>query len=104
MQLKTPIIDVVLDQGDGTYLEAAVQTDNRDMVRWDLTRGRRQWPQAQDAPFLWGTFLAWAALTRAQDISEDFETFEARCLAAVSRKEQETPPVDPTQTAAESAS
>ena len=104
MNLQTPIIDVVLDQGDGTYLEAAVQADNRDMVRWDLTRVRKQWPAAQDAPFLWSTFLAWAALTRAQDITDTFEDFEARCLAAKARKAQETAPVDPTQTAAVSGS
>lgn len=104
MQIKSPIIDVVLDNNDGTHLVAAVQTDNRDMVRWDLTRGRRQWPQAQDAPFLWGTFLAWAALHRAGDITEDFESFEARCLQATSRKLEDVEPVDPTWTAAESGS
>lgn len=102
MDLKSPILDIVLDQGDGTYLEAAVQADNRDLVRWDMTRGRRQWPQATDAPFLWSTFLAWAALTRAGDITEDFDTFEGRCLQASARDKTATP--DPTQTAAASGS
>lgn len=101
MQLKSPVFDIVLAQPDGTFLEAAVQTDNRDAVRWDMTRTRRQWPAIGDAPFLWGTFMAWAAMTREGDISEDFDSFNARCLQASARSDAETRPVDPTRPAPE---
>lgn len=96
MHLKTPKFDVILDNGDGTYLEAVVQTDNRDSVRWDLTRVNRKWPQVNDAPFLWGTFMVWSALSRAGDITESFDEFEPRCLQA-SGRDKDAADVDPTQ-------
>ncbi|MFT3876192.1 MAG: hypothetical protein QM708_07210 [Propioniciclava sp.] len=104
IQLKSPIIDVVVEQPDGTLVQLEVQTDNRDVVRWDLTRGRRQWPQAIDAPFLWSTFLAWAAMTRAGDTTDTFEDFEAHCLQAQVKKIDDTAPADPTRPAPASGS
>ena len=100
MHLTAPVFDVILDNHDGTYLEAKVQTDNRDAIRWDLTRGKRGWPDIQAAPFLWGTFMAWSALGRAGDITETFDDFQERCLQASAKHDE----VDPTQLAPESIS
>lgn len=94
-KLKTPIIEIVLENTDGTYTEATVQTDNRDCVRWDLTRPRRQWPATQEAPILWCTFLAWAAMVRGGDTTEEFDAFQGRCLQANARKNEDTPAADP---------
>jgi hypothetical protein len=43
-----------------------VQTNNADMIRWDLTRPKQRpaWPTMQEAPILWMTFVAWAAAQR----------------------------------------
>lgn len=81
-RLVKPRIALQLEQPDGQLAELVVQTDNRDYVRWDMTRNRKQWPELQAAPFLGQTFLAWAALTRAGDLpdGESFEDFQERCL------------------------
>ena len=63
-RMTAPKILVVLDN-DREY---TVQTDNRDMVRFDLMRGRKQWPTMQEAPMLWLTFLAWSALSREKEL------------------------------------
>lgn len=59
-RMLAPKLSVVLD--DDT--EYTIQTDNRDMVRFDLTRARQSWPSMQDAPMLWATVLAWSCLSR----------------------------------------
>ena len=59
-QMVAPRLRVLLD--DDTEYE--IQTDNRDLIRFDLTRGRKQWPTMQDAPMLWTSFLAWSCLAR----------------------------------------
>lgn len=63
-KMTAPKILVVLDNDN----EYTVQTDNRDMVRFDLMRGRKQWPTMQEAPMLWLTFLAWSALSREKEL------------------------------------
>lgn len=63
-QMIAPRLRVLLD--DDTEYE--IQTDNRDLIRFDLTRGRKQWPTMQDAPMLWASFLAWSCLAREQKI------------------------------------
>jgi hypothetical protein len=57
-----------------------LQTNNADMVRWDLTRPKQRppWPTFQDAPILWLTFLAWAAARRTGAIEQSL-TFETWC-------------------------
>ncbi|QXG07722.1 hypothetical protein [Curtobacterium phage Penoan] len=63
--LNTPLVQVVLEQnGTDDMVELEVQTDNRDAIQWDVTRGRRSWPKTSDAPMLWATFLAWHAMKR----------------------------------------
>jgi hypothetical protein len=57
---------VTLD--DGTVLAAAV--DQRDYVRYDLTRAKHGWPPPDQAPFVFQTFTAAAALIRQQDVPE----------------------------------
>lgn len=59
-RMVAPKILVVLDDDK----EYTLQTDNRDLVRFDLVRGRKQWPTMQDAPMLWLSFLGWSALSR----------------------------------------
>ena len=73
VKLSTPRLRVVL--ADGTDRE--VQCTNADMVRFDLTRSKQKWPGAQDAPFLWLTFVAWAALRRTGVIEQSlgYEAF-----------------------------
>src|SRR5262252_1036760 len=57
--------------------ELEVQTTNADLVLWDLTRPKQRpvWPTFQEAPFLWLTFLSWAAARRTGAIPTD-HTFE----------------------------
>jgi len=50
-----------------------VQTDNRDLILWDQTRIRHKWPKFDDAPFLWLTFLSWAAARRTGAIPAEMK-------------------------------
>jgi len=71
-QLDTPYIRVTMADGK-TY---DVQTENPDMVMFDLERAKRKWPTLQDAPFLWLNYLAYSKLKRSgEDIGGD--SFEA---------------------------
>ena len=106
--LSTPIVSVVLEPAAGGELtETTIQTDNRDMVAFDLHRSRAGWPKLADAPILWMTFLAWHALKRSGELSESFDDFNGRCLAVKMLDEdgnevqpgQEPAGVDPTQPA-----
>lgn len=63
-RMVAPRLLVVLDNDN----EYTVQTDNRDIVRFDLMRGRKKWPTMQEAPMLWLTVLAWSALSRAGEL------------------------------------
>lgn len=51
-----------------------VQTNNADMVRWDLTRPKQRpaWPTMQEAPMLWMTFISWAAAQRTGAIEPSY--------------------------------
>jgi len=52
-----------------------VKTIQADRVRYDLTRGKHKWPPGTEAPFLWFTFLAWAAARREGHTALTFEAF-----------------------------
>lgn len=52
-----------------------VQTANPDLVLWDMTRIKHKWPAVGDAPFLWLTFITWAAARRNGSVESDL-TFE----------------------------
>lgn len=73
VKLSCPRVRVVRDGQPDLEL----QTTNADMVLWDLTRPKQRpvWPTFQEAPFLWLTFLAWAAARRTGAIPTDM-TFE----------------------------
>ena len=75
-QLKFPRVLVTIEQADGTVAEVAVQTDNRDAVRFDLMRARKGWPTMADAPLLFMTAVAWLAIRRsdASILPDDAET------------------------------
>lgn len=82
-KISSPRVRVTVENGD-ELTEYTVQTDNRDMVRWDRHRAQQKWPTAQEAPFLWMTFLSWAALSRGGHTDERYADYEQRCLAVVS--------------------
>lgn len=105
VKLTTPRLRVTL--GDDSRVE--VQTSNADLVRWDMTRGKQRWPSdPREAPFLWLTFLAWAALKRTHTIPQDttWEAFsestqEIENLDDSGEPAEEAVEQDPTQQAAE---
>lgn len=114
MTLQTPKIPqprlrVQLENADGTVAEYDVQTDNRDAVRFDLTRVRLGWPDGQSAPVLWMTFQAWSALKRSGIDVGKVDAFMDRCLSVQPLNDdgedlaegEEHPSVDPSQTAVE---
>lgn len=76
-KLTAPRVRVLVEREPGStdYLEYVVQTDNRDMVRWDLLRARKQWPSTKEAPMLLMSVLAWHALKRAGETSDDVEAY-----------------------------
>lgn len=85
-RIRSPRLRVLLEQPDTDDLaEYTVQTDNRDMVRWDRYHAQRKWPSAQDGPMLWTQFLAWSALGRGGVKIGDgtYDAFEAVCVSTV---------------------
>lgn len=91
VRLTTPRLRVVRDGLD----DVEVQTTNADLVLWDKTRFRHKWPTVQEAPFLWMTFIAWAALRRTGAIAQDakYEPFEAQTLEVEVLNDEEEEPV-----------
>lgn len=76
---------LVVTTVDGGSFE--VQTLNPDLIRFDMTRAKHGWPDAQTAPFLWLTFIAWAALKREGAIPAEltWETFSGEtCIGVTS--------------------
>lgn len=78
-QLSTPRLRVWRND-DAPY---EVQASNPELVMWDRTRARHKWPATREAPFLWMTFVAWAASRRSGLIPTDvtFEVFEQTTVA-----------------------
>ena len=78
VKLSSPRIRVIRDGHD----DLEIQTTNADLVLWDRTRIKHKWPGFQDAPFLWLTFLSWAAARRTGAIEPEFryEKWEAEVL------------------------
>lgn len=72
-RLTTPRLRVVMNDGTAHELQAL----NVDLVAWDRERGRhRDWPAAQDAPFLWSTYLAWHVMARLGLFAGTMPAFE----------------------------
>lgn len=83
VRLTSPRV-VIIREG---HEDLELQTDNRDLILWDTTRLRHKWPKLEDAPFLWMTFISWAAARRTGAINADvkFETWrdEVRQVASL---------------------
>ncbi len=75
-RLTTPRF-VVYRNGEEKPLE--VQSINADLVLWDKTRFKHKWPKPDEGPFIWMTFLSWAAARREGLIPPDYtyETWES---------------------------
>ncbi|MFS0069632.1 hypothetical protein ACL1G7_13190 [Corynebacterium striatum] len=56
---------------DGESIETDITMADR--VRFDITRPRQKWPDAQEAPFLALSFWAWAALARQKKTEINFD-------------------------------
>lgn len=95
VKLTAPRVKVIREDG----AEAVeFQTTNADLVLWDRTRAKHKWPTFQEAPFLWLTFLSWAAARRTGAIPTDYgyERWEAEVID-VEAQTEESETVDPTQ-------
>lgn len=100
-ELSSPRVRVVMS--DGSTMD--VQCLNPDLLRYDMTRSKHGWATAQQAPMLWLTFIAWAALRREKLLPDDigWELFSTeRCISVQPLDEDGAPQtVDPTQPEAE---
>lgn len=78
VRLSTPRLVIKREHQD----DVEVQTTNADLVLWDKTRFKHKWPKVDEAPFLWLTFLGWAAMRRTGAIPPDhrYEQFEVETL------------------------
>lgn len=79
-KLTTPRV-LIIREG---FEPLEVQTDNRDLVRYDKTRPRQRppWPDPQEAPSFWLTFISWSAANRQGAIPPElrYEAFEEQTL------------------------
>jgi hypothetical protein len=83
-------LDAHVELADGTAWDVRIL--NRDFVSWDLTRAKRNWPQAEDAAFLLNNFLAFCASKRAGHYSGTFEAFvDAADLVKLTRADAARP-------------
>ena len=87
VKLSSPRVIVRRDGHD----ELKMQTINADLVLWDRTRARHKWPKFDEAPFLWLTFLSWAAARRTGAIPPEFtyEQWEAETLDVEALKDDD---------------
>lgn len=78
VKLDTPRLHIVREGHDDLELQCI----NADLVLWDRTRFRHKWPPMTDAPFLWLTFIGWAAARRTGAIPSEltYEAWEATVL------------------------
>ena len=81
IKLNSPRVVIIREGHDPLEL----QTANPDLVLWDRTRIKHRWPKFDEAPFLWLTFLGWAAARRTGAIPMDlrYETWEETVLQVV---------------------
>lgn len=108
IKLTQPVVEVVTEAAAGELTATTVQTDNRDAIAWDLSRGRRNYPTAQEAPILWLTFLAYNALRRSGHPVGKFDEFLQTAVSVRAIREDGEPvteedeyTVGPTSRAAE---
>jgi len=95
-KLTTPRVRFVLDDDS----EHEVQVLNVDLLAWDRDRARRGWPAADQAPFVWLTYLAYKAGLRLGLIPQmTLDEFETKALEVEAISPDETTgvsEVDPT--------
>lgn len=99
-RLTTPRLRVVMHDGTRHDLQAL----NVDLVAWDRERGKhRDWPPAQDAPFLWATYLAWHVMARQNMFGGPLPAFEldAQQVEMRADDDEDADAVDPTRTGRE---
>lgn len=77
---------------DGTELN--LRTTNRDYLRWDKTPPSRRGGSKnfQDTPFLFATFLAWAAAQRQGLTALTFDQFSDAAVDVERLKADDVPP------------
>lgn len=98
VKLTSPNISVLMR--DGTSW--TVQTENEDLVSWDMVRAPRKWPKLDDAPFLWLTFLAWNAGKRDGLHELPWDQFKTDCRqVSTADSDDEAENVGPTLSAVE---
>lgn len=87
--LPGALTTVVLEDG----VTFQVTTTNRDYLRWDKTPPSRRGGVKgfQDAPFIFGTFLAWSAAVREGLTVLSFDAFADQAVH-VTRAKAEVPP------------
>lgn len=93
-RLSAPRVRVVVDDPTKGTVEVIVQSDNRDLVRWDVTRARKGWPEFKDSPFLWLTFLAWSVMQREGHTTLKLDQFLDTCVEASAVKKDGDDPED----------
>lgn len=82
MKLSTPRFAVIYTDSTGDEVAVEVQSTQSDVVRYDLLRGRNGWPAVTEAPMLWTTVVAWAALVRlGHDVPADWKSALDRILS-----------------------
>lgn len=95
-RILAPRLAVILDDD----VEYTIQTDNRDMVRFDLIRGRNRWPGTDEAPMLWLTVLAWSCLSREGKLPGKSADSEIDRIISVTPVDENGDPIDLTDPAA----
>lgn len=107
--LERPVLQVELNDGS-THVVTIL---NPSLVAWDRTRATRKWPNVEDAPLLWMTFITWHHLHATGVVSCTFEEYETGVCEAVGDPRRDGAPVgeevpvevvDPTHLAAVPAS
>jgi hypothetical protein len=91
-RLTSPHLHIVMADGS----ETDVQTLNADLIRYDLTRAKHNWPEGTKAPFLWLTFIGWAALRREHVLPDDvtWERFSSELCVSCTSADDEAEPDD----------
>ena len=91
VRLTSPRVVVIRDG----LPDLELQTNNSDMILWDLTRPKQRppWPAFNDAPILWMTFLAWAAARRTGAIEPSYtwETWRPEVLEVTPQNDEDAP-------------
>lgn len=90
-KLDTPYLRVTM--ADGRSFD--VQTENPDMVMFDLERAKQKWPAFQDAPILWVNYLAYSKLKRSGEIgNEPFNTWVLKTSSVTNLNDDGAPSDD----------